>query len=100
MDELTRQGIRLRDVRRTVKDADVSIISLLRGDIEREIRTASLVAEAPEKSINDYLQENTLGLEEWKIDVRAQEVVYRITDAVGRLVEASSPGRWDRSWRR
>lgn len=86
MDELTRQGIRLRDVRITVKDADVSIISLLRGDIEREIRTASLVAEAPEKSINDYLQENALGLEEWKIDVRAQEVVYRIADAVGRLV--------------
>ena len=86
MDELTRQGIRLRDVHITVKDADISIISLLRGDIEREIRTASLVAEAPEKSINDYLQENALGLEEWKIDVRAQEVVYRIADAVGQLV--------------
>ena len=82
MDELTRQGIRLRDVRITVKDADVSVISLLRGDVEREIRTASLVAEAPEKSINDYLRENDLGLKGGKIDVRPQEVVYRSADAL------------------
>jgi hypothetical protein len=82
MDELTRQGIRLRGVRITVKDADVSVISLVRGDIEREIRTASLVAEAPEKSINDYLRENDLGLEDGKIDVRPQDVVYRSADAL------------------
>ncbi len=82
MDELTRQGIRLRDVRITLKDADVSVISLVRGDIEREIQTASLVAEAPEKSINDYLRENDLGLEDGKIDVSPQEVVYRMQDAL------------------
>jgi hypothetical protein len=73
MEELRRQGIRLRDVRITVKDTDVSVISLLRGDIERQIRTASLVAEVPEKSINDYLRENDLGLEDGKIDVRPRK---------------------------
>jgi hypothetical protein len=82
MDELARQGIQLRDVRITVKDADVSVTSLLQGDVEREIRTASLVAKAPEKSISDYLRENELRLEGGKIDVRSQEVVYRSANAI------------------
>jgi hypothetical protein len=82
IEELRRQGIRLRDVRITVKDVSVSVVSLLRGDIERQIRTPSLVAEAPEKAINKYLRENGLGLGDGKIDVLPQEVVYRMQDAL------------------
>ncbi len=63
IDSLKKEGIRLQDLRINLRDVDVSVPSLFRGDLEREIRAASLVAEVPEESINEYLRENDLGLE-------------------------------------
>lgn len=80
IDSFTKEGIRLQDLRIDLKDVDVSVPGLFRGDLEREIRAASLVAEVPEESINEYLRENDLGLEGGEIDVRPDEVVYRSTD--------------------
>jgi hypothetical protein len=79
IDQLTREGILLRDLRIDLKDVDVSVPSLLQGDLEREIRSASLRAEVPEESINDYLRENDLGLEYGEINVLPQDVVYQIS---------------------
>ncbi len=82
MDSFTKQGIRLRDLRIELKDVDVSVLSLLSGDLEREIEAASLVAEVPEESINEYLRKNNLGLEGGEMDVRPQSVVYRSADVL------------------
>ncbi len=82
IDQLEREGILLRDVRIDLKDVDVSVPSLLQGDLEREIEAASLRAEVPEESINDYLRENELGLEYGEIDVLPQNVAYRISEAL------------------
>jgi hypothetical protein len=82
IDQLTREGILLRDLRIDLKDVDVSVPSLLRGDLEREIRSGSLRAELPEESINDYLRENDLGLEYGEINVLPQDVVYQISEAL------------------
>ncbi len=82
IDQLTREGILLRDVRIDLEDVDVSVPSLLQGDLEREIEAASLRAEVPEESINDYLRENDLGLEYGEIDVLPQDVVYRISESL------------------
>jgi LmeA-like phospholipid-binding len=80
IDQLTREGILLRDLRIDLKDVDVSVPSLLQGDLEREIRSGSLRAEVPEESINDYLRENDLGLEYGEINVLPQDVVYQISE--------------------
>ena len=77
-----RGGILLRDLRIDLKDVDVSVPSLLRGDLEREIRSGSLRAEVPEESINDYLRENDLGLEYGEI---------KRTPAGRRLPDLGSP---------
>lgn len=77
IDQLRREGILLRNVRLELENVDVSLESLLQGDLERDIRTGSLVAEVPETSINDYLRENDLGLGGGEIDVLPQGVVYR-----------------------
>ncbi len=82
IDSFTKEGIRLRDLRINLRDVNVSVPSLFRGDLEREIRAASLVAEVPEESINEYLRENDLGLESGEIDVRPDEVVYRSTEVL------------------
>ncbi len=82
IDRLTREGILLRDIRIDLKDVDVSVPSLLQGDLEREIQAASLRAEVPEESINDYLRENDLGLEYGEIDILPQGVVYQISEAL------------------
>jgi hypothetical protein len=81
MDSYTREGILLRDLRINLEDVDVSILSPVWGNLERDIQRASLVAEVPEESINEYLRENELGLEGGEIDVRPQEVSYRHEDA-------------------
>lgn len=80
IDRLTREGILLRDLQIDLEAVDVSVSSLFSGDLEREIRAGSLVAEVPEESINDYLRENDMGLEGGEIDVRQREVVYRSED--------------------
>ncbi|MDP8926188.1 MAG: DUF2993 domain-containing protein [Actinomycetota bacterium] len=77
IDSYTREGILLRDLRMNLEDVDVAILSPLRGDLEGGIQRASLVAEVPEESINEYLRENELGLAGREIDVRPQEVIYR-----------------------
>ncbi|MDP8926691.1 MAG: DUF2993 domain-containing protein, partial [Actinomycetota bacterium] len=81
IDHLRREGILLREVRIVLEEVNLSVLSLLQEDLEREIQAASLVAEVPEESINDYLRENDLGLEGGEIDVRPQGVVYRSSDA-------------------
>ncbi len=81
IDRLRREGILLREVRIVLEEVNLSVLSLWQGDLEREIQAASLVAEVPEESINDYLRENDLGLEGGEIDVRPQGVVYRSSDA-------------------
>lgn len=81
MDQLRREGILLRDVRIDLEEVDVSVPSLLRGDLAQRVGAASLVAEVPEDSINDYLRENDLDLEGGEIDIGPQEVVYRSGNA-------------------
>jgi hypothetical protein len=80
IDQLIHQGILLRDLRIDLKAVDISVPSLLRGDLEREIRSGSLRAEVPEESINDYLRENDLGLSSGEINVLPQEVVFQISE--------------------
>jgi hypothetical protein len=96
MNSYTREGILLRDLRMNLEDVDVSILSPLRGNPERDIQGASLVAEVPEESINGYLRENELGLEGGEIDVRPQELIYRDTDALfgSPRASASTSGSW------
>ncbi len=81
IDRLRHEGILLREVRIDLEEVNLSMLSILQGDLEREIHAASLAAEVPEESINDYLRENDLGLEGGEIDVRPQGVVYRSSDA-------------------
>jgi hypothetical protein len=81
IDRLAREGIVLRDLDIDLEDVDVSVQNLLRGDLEREIRTATLRAEVPEESINEYLRDNNLGLEGGEIDVHPRDVVYQSEDA-------------------
>lgn len=89
MDRLGRGGVRLRDVRVDLRDVNVSVLGLLSGNLEREIRKASLRAEAPEKAINEYLRSGEMGLEGWEVVIRrGGEVVYRNEDALA----ASSAG--------
>src|SRR3712207_2645428 len=76
------EGILLRDVRIDLEDVDISVLRPLRGSPERAIQRASLVAEVPEESINEYLRENELGLEGGEVDVRPQEIIYRDADAL------------------
>ncbi len=100
MNSFVQEGVRLRDVRVVLEDVDVPVRSLLSGgDLERETRAVSLVAEVPEGSINEYLRENELGLEGGEIDVRPQSVVYRSSGAlfglpasVGLELRVSGPG--------
>lgn len=80
IDSFMQEGIRLRDLLIDLRDVDVSVPSLFRGNLEREVRAASLVAEAPEESINEYLRENDLGLAGGEIDVRLDQAVYRSKD--------------------
>jgi hypothetical protein len=82
IDQLMREGILLRDLRIDLQDVDVSVPSLLRGDLEREIQSGTLWAEVPEESINDYLRENDLGLEYGEINVLPQDVVYQSSEAL------------------
>ena len=77
IDSYIREGILLRDLRMNLEDVNVTILSPLWGDLEGGIQRASLVAEVPEESINEYLRENELGLVGGEIDVRPQEVIYR-----------------------
>ncbi len=82
IDRLTRGGVTLRDARVNLEDVDISVRSLLRGDLEREIGYASLRAEVPEEEINAYLRENNLGLAGGEMNVRTSRVVYRSEDAL------------------
>ena len=81
IDRLTRGGVALRDVRVDLEDVDVSVRSLLGGDIEREIGYAALRADVPEEEINTYLRENNLGLAGGEMNVRKSGVIYRSEDA-------------------
>lgn len=82
IDQLRREGILLRDVRMNLEEVDISVPSLWQGELEREIQAASLVAEAPEEAINDYLRENDLGLGDGEIEIAPQEIVYRSSGAL------------------
>ncbi len=82
MDSYTREGLLLGDLRMDLEDVDVSVLSPLWGNPERDVQRASLVAEVPEESIDEYLRENELGLEGGEIDVRPQGLVYRDADAL------------------
>lgn len=55
---LKKGEISLPDVRVGLEDVDVSVLSLLRGDLGREIQVGSLVTEALEEPINEYFREN------------------------------------------
>jgi hypothetical protein len=79
IDRLKREGLLLRNVRIDLRD--VSMLSLLRGDLEGETRAASLRAEVPKDSINEYLGENNPGFR-GEIDVLPQGLVYRNSDAL------------------
>jgi hypothetical protein len=81
MDSYTREGILLRGLRMGLEDVDVSVLSPLWGNLECDIQRASLVAEVPEESINEYLRDDELGLEGGEIDVRPEEIIYRDADA-------------------
>lgn len=77
IDQMSRRGIELRNVLAELQDVEVSVVGLIRGERERDIRTASLKAEVPEESINEYLQQRDLGLEGWEVEVGEQELEYR-----------------------
>jgi DUF2993 family protein len=79
IDKLKREGLLLRDVHIDLRD--VSMLSLLRGDLEREAQEGSLRAEVPKDSINVYLRENTPEFT-GEIDVLPQGLVYRSSDAL------------------
>jgi hypothetical protein len=79
IDRLKREGLLLRDVHIDLRD--VSILSLLRGDLEREAQAGSLRANVPKNSINEYLRENTPEFR-GEIDVLPQGLVYRPSDAL------------------
>ncbi len=81
IDQLRREGILLQNIRMNLENVNVSVGSLLRGNLEREIQAASLVAEVSEDSINEYLRENDLGLEGGEIEIGSQRVVYRSSEA-------------------
>lgn len=80
IEQLRREGILLQNLRIDLENVNVSVGSLLQGDLEREIQAASLVAEVSEDSINEYLRENELGLEGGEIDINSQSIVYRSSD--------------------
>lgn len=79
IDKLKREGLLLRDVHIDLRD--VSMLSLLRGDLKREAQEGSLRAEVPKDSINVYLRENTPGFT-GEIDVLPQGLVYRSSDVL------------------
>ena len=80
IDRMVQEGILLRDVRMDLRSVDISLPSLLRGSLQGENRTASLRAEVPEASINEYLQRHGLGSGSGEIEIRPDEVVYRRVD--------------------
>ena len=82
IDRMTRGGVALRDVRVDLEDVDVSVRSLLGGDVEREIGYAALRAEVPEEEINRYLRENNLSLAGGEMKIRKSGVMYRSEDAL------------------
>lgn len=82
IDRMTRGGVALRDVQVDLEDVDVSVRSLLEGNVEREIGYAALRAEVPEEEINAYLRENNLGLAGGEMNVRKSGVIYRSEDAL------------------
>lgn len=82
IDRMTRGGVALRDVRVDLEDVDVSVRSLLEGNVEREIGYAALRAEVPEEEINAYLRENNLGLAGGEMNLRKSGVIYRSEDAL------------------
>src|SRR3712207_8515165 len=62
VDQTMQEGTLLRHVRMDLEGVDVSLPSILRGELEGEVRTTSLRAEVPEESINEYLRRHDL---EW-----------------------------------
>jgi hypothetical protein len=101
VDHFVQEGVLLRGLYVNLENVDISVRSLLQGNLEHEIWSASLVAEVPEDSINAYLwKNNPLGLGGREIDVRSQDVVYRSADvlfglpvSVGLDLWVSGPGQ-------
>jgi hypothetical protein len=83
VDRFVQEGVLLRDLYINLEEVDISVRSLLQRNLEHESRSASLVAEVPEDSINDYLRKkDLLGLYGGEIDVRSQDIVYRSADTL------------------
>lgn len=83
VDQFVQEGVPLRGLYVNLENVDISVRSLLQGNLQHEIWSASLVAEVPEDSINAYLwKNNPLGLGGREIDVRSQDVVYRSADVL------------------
>lgn len=101
VDQFVQEGVPLRGLYVNLENVDISVRSLLQGNLQHEIWSASLVAEVPEDSINAYLwKNNPLGLGGREIDVRSQDVVYRSADvlfglpvSVGLDLWVSGPGQ-------
>lgn len=51
-DQITQQGVAFSDVRAELEGAEVSVPSLLRGDLQVETQSCSLTAEAPPVSLD------------------------------------------------
>jgi hypothetical protein len=81
IDSHIREGILLRNLRINLDDVNVSILSPVWKGFDLNFQAASLVAEVPEESVNEYLRENELGMEGGKIDVLPQEIIYRPANA-------------------
>ncbi len=82
IDQMIQEGTLLRDIRMDLEGVDVSLLSILRGELEGEIRTTSLRAEVPEESINEYLQRHDPEWGSGEVEIRPGEVAYRRMDAV------------------
>jgi hypothetical protein len=82
IDQMIQEGILLRDIWIDLKGLDISLLSLVRGELEGEIRTTSLRAEVPEESINEYLQRHDLEWGSGEVEISPGEVVYRRVDAL------------------
>jgi hypothetical protein len=101
VDQFVQEGVLLRGLYVNLENVDISVRSILQGNLEHEIWSSSLVAEVPEDSINAYLwKNNPLGLGGREIDVRSQDVVYRSADvlfglpvSVGLDLWVSGPGQ-------
>lgn len=82
IDQMIQEGVLLRDIWMDLKGVDISLLSLLRGELEGEIRTTFLRAEVPEESIDEYLQRRYPGLENGEVEISPDELVYRRVDAI------------------